>query len=166
MNLVTAHREKSECPALGTTVQFVQSLSLSSSSPFLPKVCDFSSLRNFPFYLLWLSINTDFLRILCKCTILSEHSCRTKRVSNCMTSASELFFTRRSRYGRTDPELGSDSLPGRISHHHSIHNRRRHHHNHQQGGNNIRRDRLDASDCEPLHRSPHRPRRFAPSVRV
>ncbi|XP_009783500.1 putative E3 ubiquitin-protein ligase RHY1A [Nicotiana tabacum] len=82
-----------------------------------------------------------------------------------MTSASELFFTRRSRYGRTDPELGSDSLPGRISHHHSIHNRRRHHHNHQQGGNNIRRDRLDASDCEPLHRSPHRPRRFAPSER-
>lgn len=78
-----------------------------------------------------------------------------------MTSASELFFTRRSRYGRNDLDLGSDSTTSRISHHHSVHNRRHnHHHNHQQIGGNIRRDRLDVNDCEPLRRSPHRLRRY------
>lgn len=73
-----------------------------------------------------------------------------------MTSASELFFTRRSRYGRTDVELGSDLSSSRISNHRRHH----HHHHHQQTGNNIRRDRLDENDCEPLRRSPHHPRRF------
>ncbi|MCD7458430.1 hypothetical protein HAX54_038233 [Datura stramonium] len=84
-----------------------------------------------------------------------------------MTSASELFFTRRSRYGRNDLELGSDLSPSRISHHHGVHNRRHHHHrhNHQQTANNIRRDRLDVNDCEPLRRSPHRTRRFPPPDR-
>ncbi|KAF3668399.1 putative protein phosphatase 2C 63-like [Capsicum annuum] len=72
-----------------------------------------------------------------------------------MTSASELFFTRRSRYGRSDLELGSNLSPSRISHHHGGHNRRHHH-------QNIRRDRLDVNDCEPLRRSPHLHRRFPP----
>lgn len=79
-----------------------------------------------------------------------------------MTSASELFFTRRSRHGRSDLELGSDSTTSRISHHHGVHDRRHHHHhhyNHQQIGNNVRRDRLDVNDSEPLGRSPHRLRR-------
>lgn len=80
-----------------------------------------------------------------------------------MTSASELFFTRRSRYGRSDLELGSDLSTSRISHNHTVHNRRHHHHNHQPtGNNNTRRDRLDVSDCEPLRRSPHRLRRLPP----
>ncbi|CAN4107781.1 unnamed protein product [Withania somnifera] len=73
-----------------------------------------------------------------------------------MTSASELFFTRRSRYGRNDLELGSDLSSSRVSHHHGGHNRRRHH-DHQLTGNNIRRD---VNDCEPFLRSPHRSRRF------
>ncbi|KAK4739934.1 hypothetical protein R3W88_003631 [Solanum pinnatisectum] len=82
-----------------------------------------------------------------------------------MTSASELFFTRRSRYGRSDLELGSDLSTGRISHNHSVHNRRHHHHNHQPtGNNNTRRDRLDVNDCEPLRRSPHRLRRLPPDL--
>ncbi|KAK4378488.1 hypothetical protein RND71_000350 [Anisodus tanguticus] len=72
-----------------------------------------------------------------------------------MTSASELFFTRRSRYGRNDLELGSDSSSGRISHNHGVHNRRHHHH---------RRDRVDVSNCEPTRSPPHRPRRVAPPL--
>ncbi|XP_059313930.1 probable E3 ubiquitin-protein ligase RHY1A isoform X2 [Lycium ferocissimum] len=69
-----------------------------------------------------------------------------------MTSASELFFTRRSRYGRSDLELGSDSTSGRISHNHGAHNRR----------HSIRRERVDVSNCEPTRSPPHRPRRFPP----
>ncbi|XP_015064228.1 probable E3 ubiquitin-protein ligase RHY1A [Solanum pennellii] len=80
-----------------------------------------------------------------------------------MTSASELFFTRRSRYGRSDLELGSDLSTIRNSHNHSVRNRRHQHHNHQPTGNNTRRDRVDVNDCEPLRRSPpHRLRRLPP----
>ncbi|KAJ4716180.1 RING/U-box superfamily protein [Melia azedarach] len=60
-----------------------------------------------------------------------------------MTSASELFYTRRSRVGRAEPDLGLDSFtPER-----SFHNRRHNHHNHNH--------RHDLGGCDPLRRSPH-----------
>ncbi|KAF7126315.1 hypothetical protein RHSIM_Rhsim11G0154900 [Rhododendron simsii] len=84
-----------------------------------------------------------------------------------MTSASELFYTRRS--SRLNPrnslEQGLDS--DRIFHHHSLGNgsTRRHHHFHHHHStlqnhsnsinNNTRRDhRNDADGCDPLRRSP------------
>ncbi|CAN8288420.1 unnamed protein product [Cochlearia groenlandica] len=66
-----------------------------------------------------------------------------------MTSASELFSTRRSRPGRSDPDLESDSSLNRHSHHHH----RRHglnHHNH----------RIDSDGCNSFRRPPPRLRRF------
>lgn len=76
-----------------------------------------------------------------------------------MTSASELFYNRRSRLDRnTTLELGLDSpvVLDRISHHH--HSRRQSHHNHTN-----RRDRTTDinidNNCDPLRRSfnPARP---------
>ncbi|KAF8116690.1 hypothetical protein N665_0015s0064 [Sinapis alba] len=68
-----------------------------------------------------------------------------------MTSASELFSTRRSRPGgRSDPDLESDSS---LYRHHSHHHHRRHgiHHlNH----------RNDSNGCDPPRRAPPRLRRF------
>ncbi|KAK4284510.1 hypothetical protein QN277_001334 [Acacia crassicarpa] len=57
-----------------------------------------------------------------------------------MTSASELFYNRRYRLGRTSDYLGNDSLPDRYLHL-DINNRRHHHHLH------------DSSDGETLRRS-------------
>ncbi|KAL1193412.1 putative E3 ubiquitin-protein ligase RHY1A [Cardamine amara subsp. amara] len=67
-----------------------------------------------------------------------------------MTSASELFSTRRSRPGRSDPDLESDSSSYR---HHSHNHHRRHgiHHHNQ---------RHDSDGCDPLRRPPPRLRRF------
>lgn len=61
-----------------------------------------------------------------------------------MTSASELFSTRRSRPGRSDPDLESDASLYRHHHHrrHGIH-----HHNH----------RHDSDGCDS-------PRRFSPRL--
>lgn len=67
-----------------------------------------------------------------------------------MTSASELFSTRRSRPGRSDPDLETDSS---LYRHHSHHHHRRHgiHHlNH----------RHDSNACDPPRRAPPRLRRF------
>ncbi|GMN37846.1 hypothetical protein TIFTF001_007157 [Ficus carica] len=61
-----------------------------------------------------------------------------------MTSASELFYNRRSRFGRTSPDLGLDSPPpppDRSFHHNSTHSRRTHRH--------------DLDGCDPLRRYPH-----------
>ncbi|XP_062089711.1 probable E3 ubiquitin-protein ligase RHY1A isoform X2 [Humulus lupulus] len=76
-----------------------------------------------------------------------------------MTSASELFYTRRSRFGRTSPDLGIDSLPPPDrSFHQSANHNRRHHHNHHHhhfsttSGSNHRHD-IDG--CDPLRRYPH-----------
>ncbi|KAJ0076975.1 hypothetical protein Patl1_35316 [Pistacia atlantica] len=61
-----------------------------------------------------------------------------------MTSASELFYTRRSRVGRADHGLGLDPLtPERTFH------SRRHHQN------NNSNHRHDSDGCDPLRRSPH-----------
>ncbi|CAA0282684.1 unnamed protein product [Arabidopsis thaliana] len=67
-----------------------------------------------------------------------------------MTSASELFSTRRSRPGRSDPALESDTSSYR---HHSHHHHRRHgvHHHNQ---------RHDSDGCDPLRRPTPRIRRF------
>ncbi|KAJ0229775.1 E3 ubiquitin-protein ligase RHY1A [Hirschfeldia incana] len=66
-----------------------------------------------------------------------------------MTSASELFSTRRSRPGRSNPDLESDSP---LYRHHSHHHRRQgtHHHNH----------RHDSDGCDSLRRVSPRLRRF------
>lgn len=68
-----------------------------------------------------------------------------------MTSASELFCSRRSRYGRNSVELGSDSSFDRISpqNHHSNHDDRRHSHHHN------RRERYDLDGCDLPRRSSH-----------
>lgn len=61
-----------------------------------------------------------------------------------MTSASELFYNRRSRFGRSSPDLGLDSPPpppDRSFHHNSTHSRRTHRH--------------DLDGCDPLRRYPH-----------
>ncbi|KAI9181893.1 hypothetical protein LWI28_019750 [Acer negundo] len=63
----------------------------------------------------------------------------------CMTSASELFYTRRSRVGRADQDLGLDSLtPER-----TFPNRR----HHQTTSASTHRHDLDG--CDLLRRSPH-----------
>uniref|UniRef100_A0A803NNT1 RING-type domain-containing protein n=1 Tax=Cannabis sativa TaxID=3483 RepID=A0A803NNT1_CANSA len=69
-----------------------------------------------------------------------------------MTSASELFYTRRSRFGRTSLDLGLDSSPPPDrSFHHSVNQNRRHHHNNHHGSNH----RHDIDGCDPLRRYPH-----------
>lgn len=79
-----------------------------------------------------------------------------------MTSASELFYNRRSRFGRnSDPfglgsDFGSPPPPDRTS-------RRNRHHNSPSGSHN-RRDRLDPDGCDPLRRPPHHPRQ-TPHIR-
>ncbi|KAH6789858.1 hypothetical protein C2S51_004864 [Perilla frutescens var. frutescens] len=80
-----------------------------------------------------------------------------------MTSASELFYQRRSRIGRhsesfgVGSDLGSPPQPVWIN--------RRHRHNNSAGANHSRRDRADPDGCNPLrrprqtsfHRSTHPP---------
>ncbi|KAG7600001.1 Zinc finger RING-type [Arabidopsis suecica] len=68
-----------------------------------------------------------------------------------MTSASELFSTRRSRPGRSDPDLESDSSSYR---HYS------HHHHHRRHGVNHHNQRHDSDGCDPLRRPTPRLRRF------
>nr|GMD87663.1 probable E3 ubiquitin-protein ligase RHY1A [Ipomoea batatas] len=69
-----------------------------------------------------------------------------------MTSAAELFYTRRTRLGRGSSGFESDSVPDRISPHHRISGNR--HHRHQRCGNGARRvGRLDLIGSDPLPRS-------------
>ncbi|KAL2552359.1 RING/U-box superfamily protein [Forsythia ovata] len=82
-----------------------------------------------------------------------------------MTSASELFYNRRSRFGRSSdplqlgPDLDSPTLLDRNNRRH--HNRHvNNHHHHNSGG----RDRLDTEGCNPLRR-PSRQSRHSPSNR-
>ncbi|KAL5561345.1 hypothetical protein UlMin_031092 [Ulmus minor] len=65
-----------------------------------------------------------------------------------MTSASELFYNRRSRFGRTNPDLGLDSLPPDRNFHQ---NRRQNHHTNGSSSNH----RHDLDGCDPLRRYPH-----------
>ncbi|KAK6136920.1 hypothetical protein DH2020_029326 [Rehmannia glutinosa] len=73
-----------------------------------------------------------------------------------MTSASELFYNRRSRFGRSsDPfgvgsDLGSPTPVDRAN--------RRHRHPNSPGGNHTRRDRIDPDGCDPVPRALHHPR--------
>ncbi|XP_073065712.1 probable E3 ubiquitin-protein ligase RHY1A [Primulina eburnea] len=71
-----------------------------------------------------------------------------------MTSASELFYTRRSRFGRnSDPfEVGSHSPVDR-----GIRRSRCPHNSHHQG-TNTRRDRTELDGCDPPRRVPHHSR--------
>ncbi|KFK35972.1 hypothetical protein AALP_AA4G061800 [Arabis alpina] len=74
-----------------------------------------------------------------------------------MTSASELFYTRRSRLGssnRSDPD--SESVSSSSLHRHHSHH---HHHNHRRHGIN-HNHRHDSDACDPLRRAPPRLRRF------
>lgn len=70
-----------------------------------------------------------------------------------MTSASELFYNRRYRLGRTTHDLGFDSLPGRDTHLDFDNHRNHHHHPHHlhdvRGGETVRRSM-------PLRRLCHR----------
>ncbi|KAJ4840250.1 hypothetical protein Tsubulata_015411 [Turnera subulata] len=70
-----------------------------------------------------------------------------------MTSASELFYQRRSRVGRTDPfsadHLGLEPSISDRSFHPNYN--RRHHHNNNHHGN-----RHDLDGCDPVGRTPHR----------
>lgn len=90
---------------------------------------------------------------------------------SCMTSASELFYQRRSRIGRhsdsfgVGSDLGSPPPPLWIN--------RRHRHNNTATGNHSRRDRLDPDGCNPLRRPSHHPRQTSlhrsshpPQVRI
>ncbi|KAG6408981.1 hypothetical protein SASPL_132009 [Salvia splendens] len=73
-----------------------------------------------------------------------------------MTTASELFYQRRTRIGRNSDsygvgsDLSSPPPPPSIN--------RRHRHDNSAGGNHSRRDRLDPDGCNPLRRSVHHPR--------
>ncbi|CAH2036281.1 unnamed protein product [Thlaspi arvense] len=71
-----------------------------------------------------------------------------------MTSASELFSTRRSRPGRSDPDLESDSS---LNRHHSHHH---HHHQHRRHGTHHHNHRHESDGCDTLRRAPPRLRRF------
>lgn len=71
---------------------------------------------------------------------ISAEAKKLIRVWWCMTSASELFYNRRYRLGRTSDYLGNDSLPDRFLQS-DINNRSHHHHLH------------DFSDGETLRRS-------------
>ncbi|CAA2972872.1 probable E3 ubiquitin- ligase RHY1A [Olea europaea subsp. europaea] len=81
-----------------------------------------------------------------------------------MTSASELFYNRRSRFGRSSsplelvPEFDSTTSLGRSNRRHHRHANNHHHPN--SGGH----DRLDNEGCNPLRR-PRRQSRHAPSNR-
>ncbi|KAL1564527.1 putative E3 ubiquitin-protein ligase RHY1A isoform X1 [Salvia divinorum] len=73
-----------------------------------------------------------------------------------MTSASELFYQRRSRIGRHSDSFGVGSDLGSPPPPLWINRRRRH--NNPVGGNHSRRDRLDSDGCNALRRSLHHPR--------
>ncbi|XP_057465341.1 LOW QUALITY PROTEIN: probable E3 ubiquitin-protein ligase RHY1A [Actinidia eriantha] len=92
-----------------------------------------------------------------------------------MTSASELFYNRRSRLGRSSLDLGLNSSLDRTFHHHSHSNRRHNHqqnHNNNNTSNNNRRDRHDLDGCDPIRRPPlirhqsHRPNLERDAVRL
>ncbi|KAL3614306.1 hypothetical protein CASFOL_042380 [Castilleja foliolosa] len=68
-----------------------------------------------------------------------------------MTSASELFYNRRSRFGRTSDPLGTGSDFG--SHPHLDRANRRHRSHNSPGGTHARRNRLDPDGCDPFRRS-------------
>ncbi|GFZ12258.1 RING/U-box superfamily protein [Actinidia rufa] len=111
--------------------------------------------------------------------LLSLSASQRKRkgivVRCCMTSASELFYNRRSRLGRSSLDLGLNSSLDRTFHHHSHSNRRNNHqqnHNNNNNSNNNRRDRHDLDGCDPLRRPPlirhqsHRPNLERDAVRL
>ncbi|KAL0422551.1 UNVERIFIED_CONTAM: putative E3 ubiquitin-protein ligase RHY1A [Sesamum latifolium] len=77
-----------------------------------------------------------------------------------MTSASELFYNRRSRYGRNSDPFGVGSDWGSPPPVHRAN--RRHRHYNSAGGNHARRDRLDPDGCDPLRRALHNPRQPLP----
>ncbi|PON74775.1 43kDa postsynaptic protein [Parasponia andersonii] len=70
-----------------------------------------------------------------------------------MTSASELFYNRRSRFGRSSPDLGLDSLPPPDRNFHNSPNQNRRH-NYFSGGSTSNH-RHDLDGCDPLRRYPH-----------
>uniref|UniRef100_A0A6N2LYV0 Uncharacterized protein n=1 Tax=Salix viminalis TaxID=40686 RepID=A0A6N2LYV0_SALVM len=75
-----------------------------------------------------------------------------------MTSASELFYQRRSRVSRANTDLGLE--PSLSDRNFNQNNNRRHRHNHN--------NRHDLDGCDPLRRYPHVrtpfPRLSSPSV--
>lgn len=83
-----------------------------------------------------------------------------------MTSASELFHSRRSRFGRNS--IPVDLGPGYESFSHLDRSNRQHrhsdHHHYNNNNNNsgtrnsTRRDRLELEGCDPLRRHPHQSR--------
>ncbi|GFP88098.1 hypothetical protein PHJA_000953500 [Phtheirospermum japonicum] len=73
-----------------------------------------------------------------------------------MTSASELFYNWRSRFGWTSDPFDPSSDFG--SHPHLDRNNRRHHTHNSPGGNHARCDRLDPDGCDLLRRPHHHPR--------
>ncbi|XP_011088169.1 probable E3 ubiquitin-protein ligase RHY1A [Sesamum indicum] len=77
-----------------------------------------------------------------------------------MTSASELFYNRRSRYGRNSDTFGVGSDWGSPPPVYRAN--RRHRHYNSAGGNHTRRDRLDPDGCDPLRRALHNPRQPLP----
>ncbi|XP_057494604.1 probable E3 ubiquitin-protein ligase RHY1A [Actinidia eriantha] len=89
-----------------------------------------------------------------------------------MTSASELFYNRRSRLGRSSLDLGLNSSLDRSFHHHSHSNRRHNHQQNNNNNNNNRRNRHDLDGCDPLRRPPlvrhqsHRPNLERDAVRL
>lgn len=106
----------------------------------------------------------------CKKTLsIHQHQTATRSVSRsvrlknadwcvcvCMTSASELFYNRRSRYNsRTaTQDLGFDSLPPPLPDRNHNHNRRHHNHHHESEG------------CDPLLRRTPRHLRHRSSLPV
>ncbi|PIN15277.1 hypothetical protein CDL12_12083 [Handroanthus impetiginosus] len=72
-----------------------------------------------------------------------------------MTSASELFYNRRSRFGRNSDPFGVESDLGSPP---LDRTNRRHRHHNSAGSNHSRRDRLDPDGCDPLRRALHHPR--------
>ncbi|CAA0807456.1 RING/U-box superfamily protein [Striga hermonthica] len=73
-----------------------------------------------------------------------------------MTSASELFYNRRSRFGRSSDPFDDGSDIG--SQPHIDRTNRRHRHLNGPGGSHARRDRIDPEGCDPLRRAHHHPR--------
>ncbi|XAR52901.1 hypothetical protein NMG60_11021228 [Bertholletia excelsa] len=74
-----------------------------------------------------------------------------------MSSASELFYNRRSRFGRSGDDLGLDSSLDRNFHHHAQRNGRHHNRHYLSDGSedsNPRRDRWDHDDCDRFRRPP------------
>ncbi|KAJ7967546.1 RING-H2 finger protein [Quillaja saponaria] len=78
-----------------------------------------------------------------------------------MTSASELFHSRRHRLGRTTDDLGLDSLPDRNLHVSSS-NRRHHHHSRHDvdGGDGFRRSSHPRQHCHRASHAEHGSMRF------